>query len=141
MIILKEIGASVKALNATIKAEKQADRDALTALVNEKVSENDDSAVAQYQAFINKVSADKSAHSVEMVDFAQQAKENLQSIIVDDADNGLIAIASAFVQADEDLDSALEDSQSAKVARWDERIALEGDYGTGFLVGWNSVMS
>jgi len=135
--ILKEIGTSVRELNDTITAEKQADRDALTALIGEKVSENDDSAVAQYQAFINKITADESAHGAEMVDFIVQAKANLHSVIVDDADTGLIAIANAFVAADEELDSALETSQVAKVSRWETRIALEGNY-ESFLGGWDS---
>ena len=136
MIILKEIGASVKDLNDTIKEKKQRDRGVLTALINEQVSELDDKAVAQYQTLRHKIIDENGAHSMEMQDYTKEAKANLASIIVDDADTGLISIANAFVAADSDLDALLAQSQTAKVERWETRIALEGNY-DGFKEGWD----
>jgi hypothetical protein len=139
MKITNEIGKAVKSLNDSIAEHKQTSRVALEEVVQEEYNEAVNEATDSLNTLLAKIAVEKAAQTALMARTKADGLEQIQTDIIDADDTGLIAIANAFVQADEDLDSALEDSQSTKVSRWDARIALEGDYGTDFLSGWNSV--
>ena len=138
MKITNEIGKAVKSLNDEIKAYKLSERNALAQVVADEFNENDKDRTEKYDALYAKIESEQNEQIQTLVEMKTRAIAKMQGDIVDDADTGLIAVANAFVQADADLDSALEDSQAAKVSRWETRIAFEGNYGDDFLPGWNS---
>lgn len=138
MKITNEIGKAVKSLNDEIKAYKLSERDALAQEVADEFNENDKDRTARYDALYAKIESEQEAQIQTLTSLKNEAIATMQAEIVDADGTGLIAVANAFVQADADLDSALEDSQAAKVSRWETRIAFEGNYGDDFLPGWNS---
>lgn len=138
MKITNEIGKAVKSLNDEIKAYKLSERNALAQEVADEFNENDKDRTEKYDALYAKIESEQNEQIQTLDRMKKRAIAKMQGDIVDDADTGLIAVANAFVQADADLDSALEDSQAAKVSRWETRIAFEGNYGDDFLPGWNS---
>lgn len=137
MKITNEIGQAVKSLNDEIASYKSSEREALSKVVAEKFDENEADKDARYEALYAKIESEQNEQVQTLEALKNEAIVTMQAQIVDADDTGLIAIANAFVQADEDLDSALEDSQAAKVERWETRIALEGNFGS-FDTGWNS---
>ena len=138
MKITNEIGKAVKSLNDEIASYKSSERDALSKVVTEKFDGNVADKVARHDVLFAKIEQTQNEQIQTLNSLKDETIAQMQAEIVDADDTGLIAVANAFVQADEDLDSALEDSQATKVARWEARIALEGNYGDDFLPGWNS---
>ena len=138
MKITNEIGKAVKSLNDEIASYKSSERDALSKVVTEKFDGNVADKVARHDVLFAKIEQTQNEQIQTLNSLKDEAIVQMQAEIVDVDDTGLIAVANAFVQADEDLDSALEDSQSTKVERWETRIALEGNFGDDFLPGWNS---
>lgn len=137
MKITNEIGKAVKSLNDEIKAYKLSERNALAQEVADEFNENDKDRTEKYDALYAKIESEQNEQIQTLDEMKKRAIAKMQGDIVDDADTGLIAIANAFVQADEDLDEVLKTSQAEKVSRWEERIALEGNFGD-FDGGWNS---
>lgn len=138
MKITNEIGKAVKSLNDEIKAYKLSERNALAQEVADEFNENDKDRTEKYDALYAKIESEQNEQIQTLDEMKKRAIAKMQGDIVDDADTGLIAIANAFVAADSNLDEVLKTSQAEKVARWEERIALEGDYETGFKAGWDS---
>lgn len=137
MKITNEIGKAVKSLNDEIKAYKLSERNALAQVVADEFNENDKDRTEKYDALYAKIESEQNEQIQTLVEMKTRAIAKMQGDIVDDADTGLIAIANAFVQADSDLDAVLIASQAEKIARWDARIALEGNF-ADFDGGWNS---